>query len=143
MEGATEELRQGSLCDTRTTRAYPGQVKHSTAWDSDAAEAKDLPSLCLPWRMHSDVLFNEIDRPQVEFVVDNQTIAELMNLEARIVNDHYRPVINRVRGKFADIFTSFDYKASYFPPLDWRPREYNSPPDVICNWIINDSTARE
>ena len=22
--------------------------------------------------------------------------------------------------------------------MDWRPREFNSPPDVVCNWVLEE-----
>ena len=26
--------------------------------------------------------------------------------------------------------------------MDWRPREYNAPPDTVCNWILHDHKDR-
>ena len=32
--------------------------------------------------------------------------------------------------------TTFETKAGFLNPVEWRPREYNSPPDVVCNWVL-------
>ena len=55
-----------------------------------------------------------------------------------ITNMHYRPMVDRIRSGLKDVFnTTIDFKAGYLLPVDWRPREYNSPPDAVCNWVLS------
>jgi hypothetical protein len=48
------------------------------------------------------------ERPQLEFIVDNETVAGLMNLEARVENQFYAPMVARMRQNVCDVF---------FPPF--------------------------
>ena len=78
-------------------------------------------------------------RPQLEFVVDNETVAGLMNAEIQIRNEHYESIIARMRQNLFTAFSdSFDYKGGYFSCHDWRPREYNQQADAVCNWVLDD-----
>ena len=46
--------------------------------------------------------------------------------------------MDRIRSGLRVLYDSpFEYKGGYLPPVDWRPREFNSPPDVVCNWVLD------
>ena len=78
-------------------------------------------------------------RPQPEFVVDNETIANLLNLEARVENEFYEPTIARMRQNTFTAFSEYyEYKGGYLSCHDWRPGEFNKQADAACNWILDD-----
>ena len=76
-------------------------------------------------------------RPQLEFVVDNQAIAQLMNLEVRSDNSAYEEDAARMRtNTYLAYSRHFDYKGGYLSCHDWRPREYNALADRVCGWVL-------
>ena len=36
---------------------------------------------------------------------------------------------------------TFGFKAEFLWPVDWRPREFNKPPDVLCNIAMNEAKS--
>ena len=59
------------------------------------------------------------------------------NIEARICNKYYGPMFDQIRsGQTNFVFSAIKFKGGFLPPVDWRPREYNSPADNICDWIF-------
>ena len=76
-------------------------------------------------------------RIQMEFVVDNATLADLSNGLVPIRHEHYRAPIQRIRLGIKDIFKTVQYKASFLEPVDWRAREFNTAADHIANYILD------
>ena len=75
-------------------------------------------------------------KPQLEFVVDNQPMAQLMNLDIWVNNPLYEVDIANVRQNLSSLYTGpFDYRGGFLNCFDWRPREYNRQADRVCNWI--------
>ena len=100
--------------------------------------------LTLPKPMRRDTLWSSHGPTELEFVVDNKSVAGLANIETKISNEYYRPVVDRLRSGLKELYTScFGFKGGFLPPVDWRPREYNGPPDVVCNWILERRSAVE
>lgn len=57
------------------------------------------------WQLHSA-------RSQLEFIVDNETVAKLMNLQSQIENPFYEPMVARIRQSIFDVYGKhFHYKA--------------------------------
>ena len=92
--------------------------------------------------MNRDNLFCK-NRNQLEFIVDNQTVAGLCNCVSPIRNSYYKPVVDRMRLTLFRIYHTFEHKAGIFDSHDWRPREFNTPPDVVCNWTLDVQTDHE
>ena len=56
------------------------------------------------------------------------------NGTAKISNELYRAPLNRIRLCLRELSQhSFDQKAGYLDPVDWRPREYNKAADHVAN----------
>ena len=91
-------------------------------------------------RLQRDSLWlQNCGKPQFEFVVDNETVAGLMNLERRVDNPFYEPMVARMRQSIFDMFSKcFECKAGYLSCHDWRPRELNKQADAVCNWVLDD-----
>ena len=71
-----------------------------------------------PRRMRRDEWFGP---GELEFVLDNQTVAKLINVELRISNPFYAPAIHRLREKMERLYTvSFEFKAKMCNHCDWR-----------------------
>ena len=117
---------------------YPDTVKAKSAClvqaQSDGTAQYILQE---PKKLLRDTLWSSDIAGELEFVVDNQSVASLANIESRVSNEFYRPVIERVREGLRVAYSgAFRYKAGHLSPADWRPREFNSPPDVVCNWVL-------
>ena len=91
-------------------------------------------------RLQRDELWiHNAERPQLEFVIDNETVANHMNLEAKVDSDFYEPMITRMRQNVYKAFTeTFEYKGGFLSCHEWRPREYNSQADAVCNWVLDE-----
>ena len=76
----------------------------------------------LPVTLPRDQLWGrQTTRPQLEFVVDNLTLANIANGHARITNEFYAAALGRIQGRLRRLFQwSFDYKATLSDPVDWR-----------------------
>ena len=90
-------------------------------------DGRHTDDLQLPTPLRRDELWDKnMDTMQLEFVVDNQLVAALANMEARCTNDFYRPVVLRIRSRIRRLMQhSFACKAVFLQPVDWRPREFN------------------
>ena len=76
---------------------------------------------------------------QLEFVVDNELLARLANLEARCANESYKPVVQRIRSRIRKLMSHFfSYKAGFLQLVDWRPREFNEAADLIADRVLNE-----
>jgi hypothetical protein len=134
-------MRYDFVKEACTTWALPMpfEEKHGPQHTEDGAkkyEGRDMAQVVLPCMLSRDSLWKE-GIPQLEFVVDNQTLADLANLRVRITNEHYRPVVNRIRTNLRFAFTSgFVHKAGCLDPVDWRPREFNTAADLVADHII-------
>ena len=53
-----------------------------------------------------------------------------------------RPCItHNIRLGLKSVFQrAFQSKAGFCNPVEWRPREFNSPPDTICHWVLDAGT---
>ena len=67
-----------------------------------------------PRQLLRDTLWSSDYAGELEFVVDNQAVAALANIESRIANDFYRPAIERIRLGLHALFTGrFCYKGGH------------------------------
>jgi hypothetical protein len=126
-------------------RPYEGYSKDSEVVQQDRAmknTGRDMPELR---RLQRDEHWmNNSERPQLEFIVDNETVANLMNLEAKVENEYYEPMVSRMRLNIYEVFMNyFEYKGGFFGCHDWRPREYNSQADAVCNWVLDEGCDME
>ena len=80
--------------------------------------------MALPQLLSRDALWTpEKALPELELVVDSQTLADLANIRTRVQNEIYRPIIDRIRTNLEIAFSNwFEQKAGYLDPVDWRPR---------------------
>ena len=84
------------------------------------------------WSMHCICL-------QVEFIVDNKTVGSIANGISKITNPHYQAPLDRIRGRLLQLFRdTFEYKACFLDPVDWRPREFNTAADHVANCVLAD-----
>ena len=75
--------------------------------------------------------------PQLEFVVDNTAAAGLANIELSISNPLYESAVHSIRLGLRKVFSDlFRPKGGFLNPVEWRPREFNAPPDTVCNWVL-------
>ena len=50
----------------------------------------------------------------------------------------YHGIVQGIRDGLRHAFAyHFELKAGYLNPVEWRPREFNSPPDTICNRVLS------
>ena len=78
-----------------------------------------------------------MSRLQLEIVADNKTVAAIANGVARISNDFYGSSFDRIRPPLLALYRdTFEYKAKFLDPVDWRPREYNKAADHVANCIL-------
>lgn len=97
--------------------------------------------LVLPNRLASDAMWTTSARPHLQFVVHNATVAGLANLEAAVANPIYESAVREIRLGLKSVFQrAFQWKAGFCNPVEWRPREFNSPPDTICHWVLDAGT---
>lgn len=88
-----------------------------------------------------DLWLMGMSRPQLEIVVDNQTLAEVANGTAGISNELYRAPLNRIRENLHHLFSHrFGYKGDFLDPVDWRPREFNAAADHVANCVLAHKT---
>ena len=79
----------------------------------------------------------DLERIQLEFVVDNETLAHVSNGVCSVTNEYYRPPLDRIRTRLRFLYqSSFEYKAQFLDPIDWRPREFNTAADQVANNVI-------
>ena len=114
---------------------YPGDKRSSGLAPSGDAPAEK--TLALPRLLRRDTLWLREGPPQLEFVVDNETLAGLANIEMISCNVFYDQHVRRIRDGLKHAFANhFAPKAGYLNPVKWRPREFNTPPDTVCNWVL-------
>jgi len=95
----------------------------------------------MPDQTHSDALFNyPCERIQVEFVVDNLSVAGLANSTVAIINQAYGPIVIRIRRLLSSLYRICNYKASFMDPVEWRAREWNKGADHLASYCLS---ARE
>ena len=100
-----------------------------------APEAVHLDDMAVPLRLQRDSLWTRHSaKPQLEFAVDNKTLADLINLEAHVTTPSYEAIVHRMRERcFALFWHTFGHKAGYLNTHDWRVRECNKAADLVCN----------
>ena len=74
----------------------------------------------------------DIQKRQVEFITDNQTLADVLCGRTSPNLEHSRLLDSAVRS-LMHVFGSCDTKASIGDPIVWRPRELNMGADHMCN----------
>ena len=78
----------------------------------------------MPKLLRKDALWPHFRAAQLEFVVDNETLAGLANVELSLSTATYQQSIGRIRHCLRRVFTkTFAPKAGYLNPVEWRPRE--------------------
>ena len=116
---------------------YPGEkLEFPTQVAADSSSGGR--SLTLPRQLRREELWICNGRSQFEFIVDNQTLASLANIEMSIGNPVYTQDIHSIRDGLRHFFkTHFDPKGGFLSPVEWRPREFNSPPDTVCHMVAD------
>lgn len=101
-------------------------------------EGRDVCDILLPRSLKRDELWNMSNTSiELEFVVDNQLVAGLTNLEVTRTHCFYLPIVRRVRQRIVGLLKrTFDYKAGILQPVDWRPREFNSAADLVADHVL-------
>ena len=57
-------------------------------------------------------------------------------------NRNYDPVVRRMRSHTYTLFNSiFKHEGVCSNTHDWRLREYNSAPDLVCNFVLDTQTS--
>ena len=103
-----------------------------------------LSALPLPEPLGRDALFisHSSDRCQVEFCVDNLTVAGLANGTMAITNAKYEQRVHNIWRNLTNLFLHHvDYKANRLDPVDWRPREWNTGADYLVKFAIATSSS--
>ena len=110
------------------------QARHDKDWK--------MHQMPMPKQLNRDTLWTKgLPRPQLEFVVDNQAVAEIANGTGRITNDRYKAPLSRIQTRLRELYSRrFEYKAGFLDPVDWRPREFNSAADHAANCVIVSGT---
>ena len=70
---------------------------------------------------------------QLEFVLDNFSVAGLANSATSITNDKYGPLVTVIRRRLNDVYWLYDDKASFVDPVAWRARERNKGADHLAS----------
>ena len=98
-----------------------------------------MSRLPVPLEMTRDNLWTKgLSRLQLEFVVDNESLANVSNGIASVANEFYRAPLDRIRTRLLHMFRDcYEYKASFLDPVDWKPREFNRAADHIANCILD------
>ena len=96
---------------------------------------RDLPK---PNFLKRDQLWTDgIPTPQLEFVVDNQSLANISNGTEKISNDYHQLPLSRIQIRLLNIFIEhLEYKDAFLDPADCRPREFNSAADHVANCVL-------
>ena len=79
------------------------------------------------------------DRPRFRCIVDNQTLAGIINGEACLDDDRCRPVIRSISQRILHLVEHHQLLPfrNWANPVQWRPREYNKRADLMCNLILD------
>ena len=110
----------------------------------DQPSGSQGPSSDLPPSLSRDMLFytHSSRRVQLEFVVDNQTVAGFANATVAIASAKYGDVVNYIGLCFHSLFRLwFDYKAERLDPVDWRAREWNTGADALVKHAIQTKSS--
>ena len=75
---------------------------------------------------------------QLQFVVDNQTVAAILNGESVNTAPYYTPLCRRVANKLFTLF-SRGWAPKGRTWIQWRPRKWNQEADAAANAIIDDT----
>jgi len=113
-----------------TTEAVAPLQKPPKGWN--------MTDLALPAFLARDGLWTRgVARTQLEFVVDNQKLANIANGLAAVANQFYQAPLDRIRAGLRQLFhAQFEYKATFLDPVDWRPREFNTAADHVANCVL-------
>jgi hypothetical protein len=129
--GLSAPLEGATTVRYATNNDEEPQAKRAKVWS--------MTAIALPALLARDKLWTRgINRPQLEFVVDNLTLANIANGTARATNPYYRAPLDRIRAGIGNLFCSrFGYKAAFLDRVDWRPREFNKVTDRVTNWVLD------
>ena len=111
------------------------------AWIQTAVckyDGRDVCDIALSKPLKRDEIWTQAcPNVQLEFVVDNQIVAGLANIVVHCTQKHYEPVVQRARYRIMNLIAStFDYKAGFLQPVDWRPREFNGAADLVADHVL-------
>ena len=134
-QGCRAFVRSAYVALNLGSEPYPGREDPGAPSFTD--NEKDVVAIQLPRLMGRDSLWLQDVPAQLEFVVDNQALAGILNSELMVTNEFHLPVVSRIRDACYRLYQHyFSHKAGYFPSHDWRPREFNEAPDTICNMVL-------
>ena len=98
----------------------------------------DLQADCPEERLPEDDLWLA-DRSRFRCIVDNQVLARLVNGEASIGDESYRPILQSITRSLLRLIEHHrlhPYR-DWDNPVQWRPRSYNKRADSMCNLILD------
>ena len=97
-----------------------------------------IEELQLPKLLARDEIWTtNIQHVQLEFVVDNEAVANISNGIIRVSNDFYKAPFDRIRNRLFCLYRErFEYKSGFLDPVDWRPREFNTAADHAANCAL-------
>ena len=111
---------------------YPVSARVPYTDESTHEKAYSIAELELPLQLARDQLWTlQAGRTQLEFVVDNETLAKIGNGLAQVHNPFFRAPLDRIRMRLRQLFRFFEYKGELFNPIDWRPQEFNTAADHV------------
>ena len=104
---------------------------------------QDIHALPYPRRLLRDQLWlKDHSKPQLEFVVDSLTVANVVNMDACCDNPRYKPAFDRMLTRLAESYdTVFQHKAGFMATHEWRPREWNVTADRLCNVCLDEQAG--
>ena len=81
---------------------------------------------------------------RILFIVDTQSLQQMVLGLASLRQEGARPLLNRISNKlFALVRSGMDPPRSWVDPVEWRPREYNKRADYLCNQSLDTAGSHE
>ena len=71
-------------------------------------------------------------------VVDNQALAQIVNGTQALADETVRPIFERIHTNVRNLLDlGLKPAKDWLPPVEWRPRRFNTRSDAICNLILD------
>ena len=124
----TLDLPAPPAFDTRERNVEPGSR-------DEKRNPTNLDTIPVPVEMRRDALFWQSQHIQVEFVVDNLSVAGLANSTLAISNAMHTEGVHQIRRRLCQIYQRHcSYKAGCLDPVDWLAREWNTGADFLASY---------
>ena len=103
-----------------------------------------LDELPMPLALDRDAFFfhHSSNKVQLEFVVDNLSVAGLANATQAVTNPMHEHTVHSVRTNLFQLYQGFfGYKGGYLDPVDWRAREWNGGADFLVKYAMGTQSS--